>query len=116
METKKRARDNAAVLYVHDAAAAVWPKMVQLLRDEISRRGLSYIVLASPDPIPATVDFALIPGKAIEAGWLTEHRPEHLILPHAGVPPKVQAAVKEAGGVPGGVFNVHHNSKSTGTR
>ena len=45
--------------------------------------------------------------------WLAEHRPKRLIIPHAGIPPGVQAALEEAGCGTIPVYNLHHNNKVT---
>ena len=45
--------------------------------------------------------------------WLAEHRPKRLIIPHAGIPPGVQAALEEAGCGAIPVYNLHHNNKDS---
>ena len=46
--------------------------------------------------------------------WLAEHRPKRLVIPHAGIPPGVQAALEEAGCGDVPVYNLHHNNRATG--
>ena len=119
-------------VYVHPAATSLWPRLHTLLLEIISARGLQWQVSAQPAAVPSPVDFVLVPGKAVNASWLAEHQPSTIIMPHAGIPPTVQAALTEAGGVKGGLYNVretrcacvrvrsyahiqvHHNNRSTG--
>ena len=45
---------------------------------------------------------------------MAEHRPKRLVIPHAGIPPGVQAALEEAGCGDVPVYNLHHNNRATG--
>ena len=111
--------DEVVSIHLHNGANSSFPTFKGLIEKAIRARGLegSWRLTASPaDPVPRPLDIAVMTGRSLTRSvqWLAEHRPKRLIIPHAGIPPGVQAALEEAGcgGIP--VYNLHHNNKATG--